>query len=102
MPGTLGRGELDKPRQAYVFIRGLYKNRGENVSPGTPAALPPMARGLPRNRLGLARWLVWAQHPLTARVLVNRVWQQYFGIGLVRTTEEFGVRRQQPPHTELR
>src|SRR5262249_33643413 len=61
MPETLVMEELDKPRQAYVFIRGLYKNRGEAVSSATPMALPPMAKGLPANRLGLARWLVSAQ-----------------------------------------
>src|SRR5262249_67476 len=101
MPQTLVMEELDKPRQAYVFIRGLYKNRGADVSPTTPAALPPMAKGLPRNRLGLAKWLVSGQHPLTARVLVNRVWQQYFGLGLVRTAEDFGVRGELPTHPVL-
>jgi mono/diheme cytochrome c family protein len=101
MPETLVMEELDKPRQAYVFIRGLYKNRGEDVSPGTPAVLPPMAKDLPRNRLGLAKWLVSGQHPLTARVLVNRIWQQYFGIGLVRTAEDFGIRGELPTHPEL-
>jgi hypothetical protein len=83
MPQTLVMEELDKPRQAYIFIRGLYKNRGENVDPGSPGVLPPMSSDLPRNRLGLAKWLVSKDHPLTSRVLVNRIWQQYFGIGLV-------------------
>ncbi|MFL5341350.1 MAG: PSD1 and planctomycete cytochrome C domain-containing protein [Gemmataceae bacterium] len=101
MPETLVMEELEKPRQAYVFIRGLYKNRGENVSPGTPAVLPPMAKDLSRNRLGLAKWLVSGQHPLTARVLVNRIWQQYFGLGLVRTAEDFGVRGELPTHPDL-
>jgi hypothetical protein len=101
IPQTLVMEELDKPRQAYVFVRGLYKNRGEDVSPGTPGALPPMAKALPANRLGLTRWLVSGQHPLTARVLVNRIWQQYFGLGLVRTAEDFGVRGELPTHPEL-
>jgi hypothetical protein len=101
MPQTLVMEELEKPRQAYIFLRGLYKNRGEEVSPATPQALPPMPPGLPRNRLGLARWLVSPQHPLTARVLANRVWQQYFGSGLVRTAEDFGVRGELPTHPEL-
>jgi hypothetical protein len=101
MPVTLVMEELDKPRPAYVFVRGLYKNRGEAVTPATPPALPPMAKDLPANRLGLARWLVSGRHPLTARVLVNRVWQQYFGLGLVRTAEDFGVRGEPPTHPEL-
>jgi hypothetical protein len=101
MPETLVMEELDTPRQAYVFIRGLYKNRGEAVSPATPQVLPPMAKDLSANRLGLARWLVSGQHPLTARVLVNRVWQQYFGLGLVRTAEDFGIRGEAPTHPDL-
>jgi hypothetical protein len=101
MPETLVMEELETPRQAYIFIRGLYKNRGEDVNPGSPAVLPPMAADLPRNRLGLAKWLVSGQHPLTARVLVNRIWQQYFGLGLVRTAEDFGIRGELPTHPEL-
>jgi hypothetical protein len=101
MPETLVMEELETPRQAYVFLRGLYKNRGEDVSPATPQALPPMAKDLPPNRLGLAKWLVSGQNPLVARVLVNRVWQQYFGLGLVRTAEDFGIRGELPTHPEL-
>jgi hypothetical protein len=101
MPQTLVMEELDKPRQAYIFIRGLYKNRGPDVSAATPQVLPPMAKDLPANRLGLARWLVSGRHPLTARVLVNRIWQQYFGLGLVRTAEDFGTRGELPTHPEL-
>ena len=93
--------ELEKPRQAYIFQRGIYKNRGENVNPATPAVLPPMAKGAPRNRLGLAQWLVSSQHPLTARVLVNRIWKQYFGVGIVKTAEDFGIRGELPTHPEL-
>jgi Protein of unknown function (DUF1553)/Protein of unknown function (DUF1549)/Planctomycete cytochrome C len=101
IPHTLVMEELEKPRQAYIFKRGHYKNRGENVDPATPASLLAMAKDLPRNRLGLAKWLVSGQHPLTARVLVNRIWQQYFGIGIVRTAEDFGVRAEPPTHPEL-
>src|SRR5207248_3313681 len=101
IPETLVMEELEKARQAYVFIRGLYKNHGENVAPTTPAVLPPLAKELPRNRLGLAQWFVSGQHPLTARVLVNRIWQQYFGLGLVRTAEDFGIRGEPPTHPEL-
>jgi hypothetical protein len=101
MPQTLVMEELEKPRQAYIFKRGLYKNRGDNVAAATPAVLPPMAKELPRNRLGLAKWLVSGQHPLTARVLVNRIWKQYFGVGIVRTAEDFGIRAELPTHPEL-
>jgi hypothetical protein len=101
IPETLVMEEWEKPRQAYVFIRGLYKNRGQNVSPTTPAVLPHLAKELPRNRLGLAKWLVSGRHPLTTRVLVNRVWQQYFGLGIVRTAEDFGIRGEPPVHPEL-
>jgi hypothetical protein len=101
IPETLVMEDLDKPRQAYIFKRGVYKNRGENVSATTPAVLPPLAPALPRNRLGLARWLVSGQHPLTARVLVNRLWKQYFGTGIVRTAEDFGIRATLPTHPEL-
>ena len=101
LPQTLVMEELEKPRQAYIFKRGLYKSRGENVNPATPAVLPPMPKGAPRNRLGLAQWLVSRQHPLTARVLVNRIWKQYFGVGIVRTAEDFGTRAELPTHPEL-
>jgi hypothetical protein len=101
IPETLVMEELDKPRDAHVFIRGLYKNHGEKVTAMTPAVLPPLAKDLPRNRLGLAKWLVSGQHPLTARVVVNRIWQQYFGVGLVRTAEDFGIRGEPPTHPEL-
>jgi hypothetical protein len=101
LPQTLVMEELEKPRQAFIFKRGIYKNRGENVNPATPAVLPPMPKGAPRNRLGLAQWLVSSQHPLTARVLVNRIWKQYFGVGIVRTAEDFGTRGELPTHPEL-
>ena len=102
MPETLVMEELEKPRQAYIFLRGLYKNRGENVDPGTPAVLPPMSAEFPRNRLGpreVARLEVSTRSP--SRVLVNRIWQQYFGLGLVRTAEDFGIRGELPTHPEL-
>jgi Protein of unknown function (DUF1553)/Protein of unknown function (DUF1549)/Planctomycete cytochrome C len=101
LPQTLVMEELEKPRQAFIFKRGLYKSHGERVNPATPAVLPPMVKGAPRNRLGLAQWLVSGQHPLTARVLVNRIWQQYFGVGIVRTAEDFGTRGEIPTHPEL-
>ena len=76
---------------AYVLFRGEYDKRRDAVNPATPAFLPPMPADGPKNRLGFARWLLRADHPLTARVAVNRFWQEVFGTGLVRTTEDFGV-----------
>jgi hypothetical protein len=103
VPQTLVMEELEKEksRQAYIFLRGLYKNRGANVEPMTPAAFPPMPKEFPRNRLGLAQWIVAPQNPLTARVTVNRIWSQYFGNGIVRTAEDFGIRGEPPTHPEL-
>ncbi|NNM31122.1 MAG: DUF1549 domain-containing protein, partial [Akkermansiaceae bacterium] len=82
--------EMDEPRPSYVLERGLYSERGEPVTAGTPAALPPFPGDAPRNRLGLARWVTSGDHPLTARVTVNCYWQMFFGHGLVRTPEDFG------------
>ena len=84
-----------------MLVRGLYDQKGEKVTRRTPAALPPMADDLPRDRLGLARWLVDPGHPLTARVAVNRFWQQLFGVGLVRTSEDFGNQGERPSHPAL-
>jgi hypothetical protein len=77
--------ELPKPPETYVLIRGKYDKKGEKVGPTTPVSLPPLPASAPRNRLGLAAWLVDPRNPLTARVAVNRFWQSYFGVGLVRT-----------------
>jgi hypothetical protein len=88
-------------RQTYVLDKGLYEKRGEVVTAATPAKLPPLPAGVPANRLALARWLVAPENPLTARVAVNRLWQQFFGIGLVKTTEDLGVQAEKPSHPEL-
>ncbi len=97
--------ELDKPRQTFVLARGAYDQPTQRVDPGTPACLPAMDDSLPRNRLGLARWLTASdaadRHPLTARVAVNRLWQICFGVGLVRTPEDFGSQGAPPTHPEL-
>lgn len=93
--------ELDKPRETRIHIRGSFLNQGDPVEPQVPAVFPPLASDQPINRLALARWLVDRQNPLTARVLVNRIWEQYFGIGLVRTSEDFGTRGEPPSHPEL-
>ncbi|HVJ81993.1 MAG TPA: DUF1553 domain-containing protein, partial [Planctomycetia bacterium] len=86
---------------AYILFRGEYDQRREKVSADTPDALPPLAKDLPRNRLGLARWLLRPDHPLTARVTVNRFWQEVFGDGIVRTAGDFGVSGEQPSNPEL-
>lgn len=86
---------------AHVLNRGMYDQPLERVLAGTPAALPPMADSLPRNRMGLARWLTSRDNPLTARVTVNRFWQQVFGAGLVESAEDFGSQGTIPTHPGL-
>ncbi|MCH2181392.1 MAG: DUF1553 domain-containing protein [Mariniblastus sp.] len=93
--------EMPEPRPTFVLGRGHYSDRREPVSAGTPAILPSMDEALPRNRLGLARWLTDPDHPLTARVAVNHYWQLIFGAGIVRTPEDFGRQGAQPTHPEL-
>ncbi len=93
--------ELPEPKTAYILQRGEYQNRGESVEPETPAALPPFPDDQPRNRLGLARWLTDPQHPLLARVTVNRFWQACFGRGLVETPEDLGSQSDLPVYPEL-
>jgi hypothetical protein len=90
----------DKQRKTRIQIRGNFLDLGDEVGPGTPAAFPAIGVEKP-NRLDLARWLVRRDNPLTARVLVNRVWEQLFGIGLVETSEEFGLQGELPSHPEL-
>lgn len=86
---------------AFILERGEYDSPGEKISRSTPAFLPKMKSSLPVNRLGLAKWLVSKDHPLTARVTVNRLWQQFFGMGLVKTSEDFGSQGKWPTHPEL-
>jgi hypothetical protein len=93
--------ERSEPAMAYVLHRGEYDKRRDPVKPNTPGALPPMPAELPKNRLGLARWLIAPEHPLTARVVVNRFWQEVFGAGLVRSAGDFGVTGETPSHPEL-
>ena len=101
IPTVMVMQEPDKPGETHMLVRGQYDQPGESVSPGTPAIFPPMPDDVPKNRVGLARWLVSGAHPLTARVAVNRFWQMYFGVGLVKTTEEFGSQGQPPSHPDL-
>src|ERR1700712_4488701 len=93
--------EIEHRRPAYVLDRGLYDVHKEEVFPGVPSRILPMPKNLPRNRLGLAQWLTSAEHPLTARVTVNRYWQMLFGRGLVNTSEDFGNQGEMPSHPEL-
>ena len=95
--------ELPQPRESVVFIKGDFTRPGEQVTPGTPGILPPLSAppGRPPNRLDLARWLFDPAHPLTARVMVNRIWQQYFGSGLVETENDYGSQGSPPTHPEL-
>jgi hypothetical protein len=86
---------------AFILFRGDYDKRRDKVDPGTPAVLPPMPPDLPRNRLGFARWLLRPEHPLTARVTVNRFWQEVFGTGIVKTSGDFGTQGEPPSHPEL-
>jgi len=101
IPTVMIMAEMQKPRDSYVLGRGQYDNHKEKVTPGVPAFLPPMAPGLPMNRLGLAKWIVDPGNPLTARVAVNHFWQEDFGIGLVKTSEDFGSQGEQPSHPHL-
>lgn len=93
--------ERPEPATAYVLFRGEYDKRRDQVQPDTPDILPPMPSELPKNRLGFAQWLSRPEHPLTARVTVNRYWQEVFGTGLVRTAGDFGVSGELPSHPEL-
>jgi hypothetical protein len=91
----------DQPRETKILSRGEYLNPTERVSFATPAFLPPMPVDAPKSRLGFAQWLFSAEHPLTARVQVNRMWQHFFGIGIIKTSEDFGVQSEFPVHGPL-
>ena len=101
--GTVAHVMNEKPEMAKAFIlaRGEYDKRLDEVQPNTPEILPAFPEGAPRNRLGLARWLLLADHPLTSRTTVNRFWQEVFGTGLVRSSADFGVSGELPSHPEL-
>ncbi len=103
LPQVMVMGELpdDRRRPTFILARGAYDSPTTKVEPGTPDVLPPMDPALPRNRLGLARWLTSPEHPLTTRVIVNRYWGLMFGTGIVATPEDFGNQGKLPSHPEL-
>ena len=93
--------EMEVPRKTFVLNRGVYDDYGEEVFPNTPKSVLEMLDGMPRTRLGLAQWVVHEDNPLTARVAVNRYWQNFFGRGLVKTAQDFGNQGELPSHPEL-
>lgn len=101
VPSAMVMRELDAPRETFVLARGQYDQPRDRVDAGVPAALPPLPSGTKADRLALARWLVERGHPLTARVIVNRFWNHYFGQGLVGTLNDFGSQGEPPTHAEL-
>jgi len=101
LPAVMVIQESPTPRETFVLVRGAYDRPAEKVEPDVPEALSAFPSEAPRNRLGLARWLVDRSNPLTARVAVNRWWQMYFGAGLVKTAEDFGATGEAPSHPEL-
>ena len=101
LPSTMVMKEKAQPKDAFILNRGEYDQPTEKVGRALPAVLPPLPEGQPLNRLGLARWLVSGEHPLTARVWVNRTWERLFGYGIVKTSENFGSQAEWPVHPEL-
>ncbi len=101
IPKIMVMEDLPTPRQTFVLTRGLYTDPGEEVGPDVPESVLAFPDDAPRNRLGLAAWMVDEAQPLTARVAANRIWQMLFGIGLVKTSEDFGVQGEIPQHLEL-
>ncbi|MDA7657936.1 DUF1553 domain-containing protein, partial [Verrucomicrobia bacterium] len=101
IPLTLVWKERKEPRKSFLLTRGEYDQKGDEVTRQTPAVLPPLPEGVSNDRLGLALWLTDSSHPLTARVAVNRFWQQLFGVGLVKTSEDFGSQGDPPSHPGL-
>lgn len=104
IPGTMVFKDLPVPRDSFVMLRGDYTKLGDKVQPGTPSVLPALKVADPAKRatrLDLANWIVSNENPLTARVAVNRFWQQFFGTGLVKTSSDFGTQGELPSHSEL-
>ncbi|MGV3772439.1 MAG: DUF1549 and DUF1553 domain-containing protein, partial [Verrucomicrobiales bacterium] len=98
---TLVMQELPKPRSTYIHLRGNFLDKGPETKPGVPAFLPALPAEETPNRLTLAKWLVGKENPLTARVLVNNLWSRFFGTGIVKTSDDFGLQGEKPSHPEL-
>ena len=101
VPKVMVMADMKKPRKTFMLNRGLYNQPADEIWAAVPSALPDLPSGVTTNRLAMARWLVSRENPLTARVTVNRFWQQFFGYGIVKTTEDFGVQGEFPIHPEL-
>ncbi len=101
IPTAMVMQEMAVPRDTFMLIRGQYDKKGEKVIPGVPEHIAAFPKEAPRNRLGLAQWLVSPAQPLTARVVANRYWQMFFGTGLVKTSDDFGSQGELPSHPEL-
>ena len=100
-PTTMVMQELDELRETALLMRGQYDQPGKKVTANVPAVLVKKSETIPASRLGLAQWLVDRQNPLTARVTVNRFWQQFFGTGLVKTVDDFGSQGEWPSHPDM-
>ena len=101
VPQLMVMEEMSRPKKTFLLKRGRYDMPGEPVIPATPPSILAFPANMPPSRLGLAQWLTSPDHPLTARVAVNRLWQQFFGTGLVKTSEDFGNQGEMPSHPEL-
>jgi hypothetical protein len=101
IPTVMVMKEMEPARDTFILAHGDYRGKLEKVTPGVPSALSSFTANVPPGRLGLAQWLVDSANPLTARVIVNRYWQMYFGTGLVKTAEDFGSQGEAPSHPEL-
>jgi mono/diheme cytochrome c family protein len=101
IPTTMIVRELPTPRRSYLFTKGDFTRDGGTVEPAVPAVLPPLTTSGTPNRLDLARWMVAPKNPLLARVTMNRLWQQYFGRGIIETENDFGTQGSPPTHPEL-
>jgi hypothetical protein len=100
-PTVMVMQEMEKTRETFLLNRGAYDRPGEKVSANVPESLPQLPAGVANNRLAFAKWLVDAENPLTARVMVNRIWQMIYGVGLVKTVEDFGSQGEPPSHPEM-